>query len=133
MKKFFVIVLPFVAALLAGCATTETTKALNGICTVNGCETTGTICAENYGYYLFSVVPLFAGNPEKPNQTSMCIFKDTVTLENNKKMIDKEAKKLGGGMLCNLQNSVDWTGSFSLWIIWKQVLHSNATVIKQDK
>lgn len=133
MRKFFVIVLPFVAALLAGCATTETTKALSGTVSVNGCETTGTICAENYGYYLFSVVPLFAGNPEKPNQTSMCFFKDTVNLENNKKMIDKEAKKLGGGMLCNLQNSVDWTGSFSLWIIWKQVLHSNATVIKQNK
>ncbi|MDY6069651.1 MAG: hypothetical protein SPI34_08025 [Opitutales bacterium] len=133
MRKIFAIVLPFFAALLAGCATTESTNALSGTVSVNGCETAGTICAENYGYYLFSVVPLFAGNPEKPNQTSMCFFKDTVNLENNKKMIDKEAATLGGGVLCNLQNSVDWTGSFSLWIIWKQVLYSNATVLKPRK
>ncbi len=130
MGKFFAFILLWVAALLSGCATTEITKALNGTVRVNGRETAGTICAENYGYYLFSVVPLFAGNPEKPNKTSMCFFKDTVTLENNKKMIDMETEKLGGGTLCNLKNSVDWTGSFSLWIFWKQVLTSNATVLK---
>lgn len=130
MRKNFVSILLAFASLLSGCATTETTKALNGTVTVNGCETAGTICAENYGYYLFSVVPLFAGNPEKPNKTSMCFFKDTVTLENNKKMMDMETEKLGGGTLCNLKNSVDWTGSFSLWIFWKQVLTSNATVLK---
>lgn len=121
MKKFCIMLS---AALLCGCATTQTAN----VYTTSADRPAKTaISAENYGYYLFSVIPLFAGNPDRPNDVSMKFFSDTVNIENNQKMIFKEAEKLGDGTLSNINNTTDWTGSFSLWIVWKQVLYSNAT------
>ena len=121
MKKIFCMLS---AALLCGCATTQSAKVYT---TSPDRPAKTAVSAENYGYYLFSAIPLFTGNPDRPNDVSMKFFSDTVNIENNQKMIFKEAEKLGAGTLSNINNSTDWTGSFSLWIVWKQVLYSNAT------
>lgn len=61
----------------------------------------------------------------------MSLFEDTVTIENNHKMILSEVDKLDTPyMLTDMRDSTDWTGGFSLWIIWKQVLTSNAVAVK---
>ena len=39
-------------------------------------------------------------------------------------------EKLGAESMGNLRDSTYWTGGFSLWIVWKQVLSSNALALK---
>ncbi len=129
MKKFTLIL--SAAALLCGCATTEVATVENGA-VIDGEKPVAVVRAENYGYYLFSFVPLFAGNPDRQNENTLSLFSDTVTVENNQKMIAKEAEKIGADTITSVNNKVAWTGSFSLWIIWREVLTSNATLLKKN-
>lgn len=124
MKKFSPAF--FAAALLCGCATTEVSTVFKDGIGEGSDKPVALVHAENYGYYLFSVVPLFAGNPDEQNANTMTFFSDTVTLENNRKMIQREAEKLGAKKIGDVRNSIDWTGSFSLWIVWRQVLSSSS-------
>ena len=88
------------------------------------------VTAEIYGYYLFGFLPIITGNPDKQNETSASMFEDTVTVENNHAMLAREVEKLGAESMGNLRDSTYWTGGFSLWIVWKQVLSSNALALK---
>lgn len=130
MKKIASI-LAVAAALLCGCATTEVATVENGA-VIGGEKPVAVVRAENYGYYLFSFVPLFAGNPDRQNENTLSLFSDTVTVENNQKMIAKEAEKIGADAITGVNNKVSWTGSFSLWIIWREVLTSNATLLRKN-
>ena len=132
MKKISII-LTAIAYLLCGCATTDVAMIPPGITAKSNPRPVAAVHAENYGYYLFSIIPLFAGNPDEPNANSMTFFSDTVTIENNQKMIAEEAKALNCDTITNVRNSTYWTGSFTLWIIWRQVLSSNATLVKTAK
>ena len=131
MKTINTIILVCVI-FLTGCVTTEVSTQFNDNITAEGNTPVATIFAENYGYYLFGYLPICAGNPDKPNVNTMSLFEDTVTIENNSKMINLEAQKLGATSLAEIRHSTNWTGGFSLWIIWKQVLTSNAFAVKSQ-
>ena len=113
-------------SILAGCATTEVSTEFNQDITVKDRQPLGAINAENYGYYLFGILPIVAGAPDEPNEVSLALFEDTVTVENNQKMLNLEAEKLGAVTLTDVRHHTYWTGEFSFWIIWRQVLSSNA-------
>lgn len=129
MKKFFILA-SLLAILLSGCATTRVTTIFPENAVVDARKPLAVVHAENYGYYLFSVIPLFAGNPDRQNECSMAFFTDTVTVENNRKMIARHAEEMGAASIADVRNHTDWTGGFSLWIVWKQVLSSNAVLLK---
>ena len=50
---------------------------------------------ENVGWYLFNAIPIATGDPERPNSCSCRLFRDTVTLENNMKLLDYAVRKTG--------------------------------------
>ena len=112
---------------LCGCATTQVSK---NIPENNPENVAGVIFAENYGYYLFGFLPICCGNSDYPNDVSMTFFKDKVTIEKNAQMIKKEAENLGAKSIKDVLHHTMWTGGFSLWIVWRQVLKSNATALK---
>lgn len=124
MKKLLPLLCLF---FLCGCATTQVSQTLPKN---NPENVAGVIFAENYGYYLFGYLPICCGNPDAPNDVTMSFFKDKVTIEKNAEMIKLEADKLGAKSLKDVRHSNSWTGSFSLWIVWRQVLNSNATALK---
>ncbi len=132
MKKFRALFLLSIL-ILTGCATTEVSTDFNTKTSVENSEPLGVILAENYGYYLFGVLPIVTGSPDKPNEVSLTLFEDTATIENNQKMLNLEAEKLNAETLTDVHHHTYWTGGFSFWIIWKQVLSSNALAIKNKQ
>ena len=67
---------------------------LSGCATVRFCdEGMSMVDIENTGWYLFNFIPLASGNPNSPNDVSCHIFSDTVTLENNLKLLDYAVRK----------------------------------------
>lgn len=131
MKHLQLITFLFALGLLSGCATSYTSTEFTPDLKVDGKEPVAVIAAENYGYYLFGFIPLIAGDPDNANATSLTVFEDTVTIDNNHRMILAAADELNAPYtLTNMRDSTDWTGGFSLWIIWKQVLSSNAMAVK---
>ena len=75
MKMIFAL---FLAIILTGCATVETSD-------VGGRHM---VVVSNSGWYLFNLIPIASGNPEKVNKVSCSLFSETATLENNYKMLD---------------------------------------------
>ncbi len=116
----------FAMLSLCACATTEVSDNFPSNVKVDSAKPVALISAENYGYYLFAYLPLFAGNPEKPNENTMTFFEDTASLANNHSMINFEAKKIGADKLSSIGDTEEWTGGFSLWIIWKKTIKSSA-------
>ena len=81
----------FVLLLLlcaAGCASVRTTRVFNGVKVDGGYTPLATVSIENTGWFLFNCIPLGSGNPNRPNEVTWCPFQDTVTLDNNMKMLD---------------------------------------------
>ena len=70
--------------------------ALAGCASVRHCDVGGRhmVVIDNTGWYFLNVVPLASGNPERPNSCSCRLFRQTTTLENNMKMLDREAKEM---------------------------------------
>ena len=77
MKKLLAAAL--FAALFSGCSSIK-------ICDVGG-HTIAVV--ENSGWYLFDCIPLASGNPDNPNGHMCRFFTNTVTLENNMKLLDE--------------------------------------------
>ena len=127
--KFRLLIL-ILTSILSGCATTEVSTEFNQGTVVQNRQPLGAINAENYGYYLFGILPIVSGAPDEPNEVSLTFFEDTVTIENNQKMLNLEVEKLGTDTLTDVRHHTSWTGSFSFWIIWRQVLSSNALALK---
>jgi len=117
------------AVACAGCATVQNARSFNGLAVDGGRRPVATIAAENYGYYLFGAFPLVAGVPWAPNLTDWTWFEETVTVENNLDMVSAEAKRLGASGIANVRTSVDWTGSFSMWVFWKKVMKTSAVAV----
>ena len=110
--------------ILCGCATTQ----VKTIEPAGVSDAKAVVFAENYGYYLFGYLPIICGDPQEMNDCSLTFFENTVKVENNARMIEREAENIGAKEILDVKHRTDWTGSFSLWIIWKQVMTSNATL-----
>jgi len=116
------------ACLLAGCATVQTAKNFGGVTVDGAAKPIATVAAENYGYYLFGVLPLIAGAPAYPNANTCCLFQDTVTLQNNMSMLAQTVKMENGRKLANVKTTKDSTGTFSLWILWRKTVNTTALI-----
>ncbi len=83
----------------------------------------------NTGWYLFNVIPLASGNPHDPNGCSCKLFRRTVTLENNMKLLDYAMRKEGADSFGDL---VSYTTDESvLFFLFKRhACHSSAELIR---
>lgn len=130
MKIFKLIPIFVASVLLCACATTQVSTDIPKGTKVDNKEALAIVAAENYGYYLFGCLPLFAGDPEYQNDNTFVLFEDSVKLEKNLEMISNEAKKLGANTITSVNSNNAWTGSFSFWIVWRQTLNTTAVITK---
>ena len=130
MKIFKILLVIIACILMNACATTQVSTEFPNGAKVNGKEAIAIVAAENYGYYLFGCLPLFAGDPEYQNENTLTFFEDTVNLDNNLKMISNEAKKFDANTITAVNSNNAWTGSFSLWIVWRQTLITTSVITK---
>ena len=94
--------------------------ALAGCASVRHCDVGGRhmVVIDNTGWYFLNVVPLASGNPDRPNSCSCRLFRQTTTLENNMKMLDREAKERRATGVKNVNSS--WTDEAVLFILFKR-------------
>lgn len=125
--------LPLLALLtLCGCATVKTARPDRPTRSDGNHRFLATTSIENYGYYLFGAFPLIGGNHRKPNLNTTSLFQDNVTLQNNIAMLAEEAQRLNAADVINIKSEIDWTGSFSFWLIWRKTIYTSADFIAKD-
>ena len=78
--------------------------AICGCSTVSVCTEGGhSMCIiENSGWKMLNLIPIASGDPDHPNESSCRLFRNTVTLENNMKMLDWTMRKYGAEGVKNL-------------------------------
>lgn len=115
MKMIFAL---FLAIILTGCATVETSD-------VGGRHM---VVVSNSGWYLFNLIPIASGNPEKVNKVSCSLFSETATLENNYKILDDIIKSSGAKSVKSLKSF--WNDESILVILMKRhVIHTTAELV----
>jgi hypothetical protein len=115
MKIIFAL---FLAAILAGCATVETSD-------VGGRHM---VVVSNSGWYLFNLIPIASGNPEKVNKVSCSLFSETATLENNYKILNDFVKASGAESVKTLKSF--WSDESILVVLMKRhVIHTTAEIV----
>lgn len=128
--KFFPALALSGVLLSSGCASIQTSRALVGVRVDDGKVPVATVAAENYGYYLFGFIPLITGNPDTPEAYDCYWFSDTVTLQNNMRMITEVARRERGTGLANVKTISRFDGAFSLWILCRKIIFTSAVVTR---
>lgn len=86
------------------------------------------VSIHNSGWELFSVIPLASGDPNFPNRNTCRWFVDTITLENNIKMLERAMKATDATGYKNLSSSiVDETVLFVL--LNRRIYHTSAELV----
>ena len=116
--------------LASGCATVQVAQHFDGVVVDGGAKPIATVAAENYGYYLFGTFPVISGTPGRPNANACQLFDETVTVQNNLAMVSNAVKLGPGRKLANVKTTEEWTGSFSLWILWRRTIFTSALVVE---
>ena len=87
---------------VCGCTTYSTTSAFNGVNVDGARRGVETIEIVNSGWFLFTFLPLASGDSDLPNQRSCRWFHNTVTLDNNVKVLKRHMKEKGVTEVANL-------------------------------
>ncbi|MDD4816613.1 MAG: hypothetical protein PHI85_01420 [Victivallaceae bacterium] len=134
MKKIFVPLLSAAMLVLCGCRTSSVTftRPENPEKLESGEKVVARMSGENTSYYLFNLIPLFCGNPYRPNTGDYTVFKDQLSEISNEYMLDQAAKKwLNADGAVNFSHSRRFAGAFSLWIVCVEVIESKATAVEK--
>ena len=124
----------FLCLFMVGCTTVQKSEVFPKINELSPIQPVASVVVENYGYYLFGIWPIWCGDVENPNSASCDWFTDTVTIDNNVKLIQKEADSYGeGASLGELKTEVETSGSFSAWILWRKIITTSACIYEIDK
>jgi len=125
------VALMFLAAFAAGCTTVQYSTVYNGVKVDNGRTPIATVEIENSGWFLFGFIPVASGNPEKPDRCSCKLFRNTVKLENNYRVLERRAQDVGADSIANLTSH--WTDESAFVILLKRrACHTSAVLLKPE-
>ena len=104
---------------------------------VSGCSTY-TVCSEggrttvdiqNTGWFLFNCLPIASGEPESPNQDGCRFFEDTVTLENNMRLLRHAMIREGAYKAENVVSHTTDEKIFAI-LLKRAACHTSAELVK---
>ncbi len=112
------ILLLLLGLALSGCASVYVSD--------EGGKTLATV--DNTCWYLFNTIPLASGNPDKPNRISLRLFDETVTLENNMKILESAMHEHHAIELLNL-NSYTTDESILFFLLTRHACYTSAELV----
>lgn len=131
MKNTLAHALALLGLSFAGCTTVQYTTTFNGVKVDNGRTPIATVEIENSGWFLFSFIPIASGNPDNPDGYGCKLFRNTVKLENNFKVLDRKAREAGADSVANLTSH--WTDESAFIILLKRrACHTSAVLLKPE-
>ena len=119
-----------VAAALGGCATVD--RLDGNLCkkSYDGMVPQEAVQVMNTNWMLLSLIPIASGNPDKPNECSCRWFRNTVTLDNQLRMLDAEARRAGACRADNIMSDSSKERVF-FFLLKREKLHTSAVLVKE--
>ena len=115
----------------AGCASVKMTRAFNGVKVDGGYTPLATVSVETTGWFLFNFIPLASGNPERPNETDWLFFRNTVSLDNNMKMLDVTMRQQGATCFEHLTSHLK-DDFYYFFILYRRTCQTSAVILRAE-
>ena len=118
------------ALMLSGCASIRHSDIFHGVKMEDDETPLEMVEIENSGWKLFKFIPIASGDTLHPNKCGCRWFQDTVTLQNNLKLLEIEMKERGATRFANLtsRNSEE---TFLFIVLTRNAYHTSALLLKE--
>ena len=120
-----------VALLACGCTTVLKSKEFGDVRTDGGSTPVAAVEIENSVWLLFNFIPVASGSPDHPNLNRCKVFRNTVNLPNNMKVLEKEMACEGVEKVVNL-TSHDTSESYLFFLLARRACHTSAVMVTSD-
>ena len=120
------------AALFAcGCTTVLKSKEFGDVKTDGGSTPVAAVEIENSVWLLFNFIPVASGSPDHPNRNKCKLFRNTVNLENNMKVLQSEMVQEEVTKVANLTSHYS-EESYLFFLLARRACHTSAVLVKSD-
>ena len=120
-----------VALLACGCTTVLKSKEFGDVRTDGGSKPVAAVEIENSVWLLFNFIPVASGSPDHPNLNRCKVFRNTVNLPNNMKVLEKEMACEGVEKVVNLTSHYT-SESYLFFLLARRACHTSAVMVTSD-
>ena len=131
MKKWLIPLVAAAALFAGGCTTVLKSKEFGNVKVDGGATPVAAIEIENSVWLLFNFIPVASGNPRYPNGHLCKFFSNTVTLQNNMKVLQTELELEGVTKVANLTSHYS-EESYLFFLLARRACHTSAVLVKSD-
>lgn len=96
----------------------------------DGSRAVANLLVENRGVYLFNWLPVWSGNPYRPNLRKYHLFEDDMHPIHLRFMLEQAARKAGADRYTDEATVVNETGASSLWLLWSRTTRITAVAVE---
>ena len=120
------------AAIFAcGCTTVLKSKEFGDVKTDGGSTPVAAVEIENSVWLLFNFIPVASGSPDHPNLNKCKLFRNTVNLSNNMKVLQAELDQEEVTKVANLTSHYT-EESYLFFLLARRACHTSAVLVKSE-
>ena len=117
------------AAALCGCSSVRGIADFRGERVEDGVEPIEVVDIYNTNWLFLSLLPIASGDPDNPDGWTTCFFRDKATVENQIRMLEDEAKRVGASRAINVATvSTDEVAFLILFL--RERFHTSAVLVR---
>ena len=131
MTKRLIPIVTAVALLACGCTTVLKSKEFGDVKVDGGATPVAAVEIENSVWLLFNFIPVASGSPDHPNLNRCKVFRNTVNLPNNMKVLEKEMACEGVEKVVNLTSHYT-SESYLFFLLARRACHTSAVMVTSD-
>ena len=126
--------IPLVAAatlFACGCTTVLKSKEFGDVKADGGSTPVAAVEIENSVWLLLNFIPIASGSPDHPNLNRCKLFRNTVNLPNNMKVLQAELESEGVTKVTNLTSHY-LEENYLFFLLARRACHTSAVLVKSD-
>ena len=123
------LVIAVLAAALCGCSSVRGIADFRGVRVEDGVEPIEVVDIYNTNWQLLSLLPIASGDPDNPDGWTTCFFRDKATVENQIRMLEAEAKRVGASRAINV-TTVSTDEAAFLILFLRERFHTSAVLVR---
>ena len=123
------LVIALLAAALCGCSSVRGIADFRGVKVEDGAEPIEVVDIYNTNWLLLSLLPIASGDPDNPDGWTTCFFRDKATVENQIRMLEAEAKRVGARRAINV-TTVSTDEAAFLVLFLREKYHTSAVLVR---
>ena len=123
------LVIAVLAVSLFGCSSVRGITDFRGVKVEDGVEPIEVVDIYNTNWLFLSLLPIASGDPDNPDGWTTCFFRDKATVENQIRMLEAEAKRVGASRAINV-TTVSTDEAAFLLLFLREKFHTSAVLVR---